>query len=176
MKYSKTKQNLFFVCVSSKALSKVDKNAANLFREKKNFVLMQQMERRWSNTTTNNLINGGELSNAGGGGGGGGSRKSSRRSTTRSSYQHQRTKSLCVFYNTSILNYARTMAAANENKRASNVNSSKETIIATPNDMKILQNHEKIMEIQNKWTGNGKFIIREQSTFLVLLTFNEFSF
>jgi hypothetical protein len=36
-----------------------------------------------------------------------------------------------------------------------------------PKDIKILQNHEKIMEVQNRWTGNGKFIIKERENFTV---------
>ena len=40
---------------------------------------------------------------------------------------------------------------------------------STNKDIRILQNHEKIMEAQNKWTGNGKFIIKNKSTFLVSL-------
>lgn len=142
----------------------MDKNAASVFRERKNYILVQQVERRWSNATTNNQLNGDSVLND--------NRKSSsssRRGTNRSSYQHQRTKSLCVFYNgTSILNYARAMGA-NDAKRASNANATNSKEILTPKDMKILQYHEKIMEVQNRWTGNGKFIIREKSTFLVTL-------
>lgn len=36
-------------------------------------------------------------------------------------------------------------------------------------EIRTLQNHEKIMDAQNKWTGNGKFIIKNKSTFLVSL-------
>ena len=38
-------------------------------------------------------------------------------------------------------------------------------------DVKYLQNHEKILEAQNKWTGNGRFIVREKSSFLVSYIF-----
>jgi hypothetical protein len=34
-------------------------------------------------------------------------------------------------------------------------------------DMRVLQNHEKIMEAQDKWTGNGRFIIKNKSKFIV---------
>lgn len=112
---------------------------------------------------------------------GGGSSSKSRRSTARSFFQQERTKSLCVFYNSSILNYARRLQREGKN-------SSRETAISNaaaatanavvaaassttniPKDVKILQYHEKIMEIQNKWTGNGKFIVRAKTNFLVCI-------
>lgn len=88
----------------------------------------------------------------------------------RATYHNQRTKSLCVFYNTNILNYARSMAAANNemkhNKRASGSGISGGQKMGQK-EMRILQFNEKIMEAMNKWTGNGKFFLREKSTFLV---------
>jgi hypothetical protein len=155
-----------------------------VFREKKNYILIQQVERRWSNAAPHHH----QVNNANNNGGG--DRKTSSRSGARSFFQQERTKSLCAFQNSSILNYARAMA---ENKRFNRektssrevaiLNAAAATANATgggggggggttiPKDLKILQYHEKIMEIQNKWTGNGKFIIREKSTFLVLLVY-----
>ena len=133
----------------------MNKNAALNFKEKKDFVLVQEVERRWSNShaTNNQIID--EVA---------GQLRENSSNNNKSSFQHQRTKSLCVFYNTSILNYAR---AANENKKNGS-SSGKVSGAIKPRDVKILQNHEKIMEIQNKWTGNGRFIVREKNTFLVI--------
>lgn len=144
-----------------KALAKVDKAVAASFREKKDYILVQQVERRWSNTNANNI----EIMEPPAGI----NPKPSKRNqsqTSRFSYQHQRTKSLCVFYNTSILNYARAMAE--NNKKNSTSGSSNKVTNGSSKDMRILQMHEKIMEVQNKWTGNGRFILREKNTFLVI--------
>ncbi len=35
-------------------------------------------------------------------------------------------------------------------------------------DIRLLQNHEKIMEAQDKWTGNGRFIIKNKRKFTVI--------
>ena len=86
----------------------------------------------------------------------------------RLSYQYNRTSSLSAFHNSTILNYAKnvmTSSSANESKKNSIENNKKQS--ASPKNIKILQNHEKIMEVQNKWTGNGKFILMEKSNFLV---------
>jgi phosphatidylinositol phospholipase C epsilon len=37
----------------------------------------------------------------------------------------------------------------------------------THRDVRLLQNHEKIMEAQNKWTGNGRFIIKNKARHMV---------
>ena len=39
----------------------------------------------------------------------------------------------------------------------------------TTKEINILKNSEKIMEAQNKWKGNGKFIIKNKATFFVSL-------
>lgn len=144
--------------VIEQALAKVDKSVASLFKEKKNYILVQQVDRHWSNSNNSSQLNNID-----------GTYKSIPKRNGRNSYQHLRTKSLCVFYNTNILSHAR----SNESKKTvTNVPSSScnsKLLINQPKDMKILQYHEKIMEAQNKWTGNGKFIIREKSTFLVSL-------
>ena len=134
----------------------MNKNAALNFRERRDYVLVQELERRWSNChETNNQIN----------------EHNCPTSDLKSAYKHQRTKSLCVFYNSSILNYARTVAA-NEAKKASKKNQ----VAVKPKDVKILQNHEKIMELQNKWTGNGRFLVRDKATFQVILRYSHLEF
>ena len=143
-------------------------SSKNPQKERKNYILIQQVERRWSNSHSNApsyKIDDSEPNLAG--------PTTSRRPSkvkSRLSYQYNRTNSLSAFHNTSILNYAKAMAtsaAANENKAKSNASSSDKKHNVSPKNIKILQNHEKIMEVQNKWTGNGKFILMEKSNFLV---------
>ncbi len=121
------------------------------------------MERRWSNSNANSSNYKTDDSE---------SNLSSRRpgsNKARLSYQYNRTNSLSTFHNSSILNYAKgtntTCSSANESKKNSVENNKKPN--SSPKNIKILQNHEKIMEVQNKWTGNGKFILMEKSCFLV---------
>ncbi len=144
--------------VIEQILSKIDKNSLSSFREKKNFYLVQQVERRWSNSN-----------NSGGGGAAAAglndkSEKSgdSQQPQRNSWFRHQRTKSFSVFYNASILNYARQMAS--DNAKRVDKNGSNQY---SPKDVKCLQYHEKIMEVQNKWTGNGRFIIKKKIIFSV---------
>jgi hypothetical protein len=129
--------------------------------------LVQELEQSWSNTNINNQTELDKPVND--------SKKNSAtglilnrksKSSVSSVYNKQRTKSLCVGYNTNIFSYARAIAAKETKKismSGSNQNANK--------SMKILQNHEKILEIQNKWTGNGKFIIKAKSSFLVSFYF-----
>ena len=119
-------------------------------KDKKDFVLIQQVERRWSNSHNNQT-----------------SYKIDDPDARRASYQHNRANSLCVFYNSNILNYTKSIVG-NENKKLFNANN-KNTQQITPKDIKVLQNHEKVMEIQNKWTGNGKLIIRDKTNIFVSL-------
>lgn len=126
---------------------------------------MQEVERSWSNNNVSPKI----LSVM---------RKDSLTSIPRSnksnysiasmaSYKTQRTKSLCVFYNSSIMNYAKSTMAQPKDRKTSTSSSNHKMQNNSIRDMKILQNHEKILEVQNKWTGNGKFIIKEKCSFLV---------
>ena len=133
-------------------------------KDKKNYILIQQVERRWSNSKIDDSE----------------PNLSSRRPSAnkaRLSYQYNRTNSLSAFHNSSILNYAKTVmtsSSANESKKNSAEINKKQN--ASPKNIKILQNHEKIMEVQNKWTGNGKFILMEKSNFLVSLKLNNIFF
>ncbi|CAF0890793.1 unnamed protein product [Brachionus calyciflorus] len=143
--------------VIEQALSKVDKYASNQFKEKKSYILIQQCDRHWSNQM-NNLDGTTNIVKQIG---------TSKRNPL--SYRHLRTKSLCVFYNTASL--LTPTNKLNDKKQANSANisaSNSKTQLnqVQPKDIQILQYHEKIMEAQNKWTGNGKFIIREKSTFL----------
>lgn len=97
------------------------------------------------------------------------SNKSNYSITSAASFKQQRTKSLCVFYNSSIVNYANNLkSSTRNNKECRKLSNSNQRMQKDPiRDMKILQNHEKILEAQNKWTGNGKFLIKEKSSFLV---------
>ena len=140
-------------------------SASRDYKDRKNYILIQQVERRWSNSNANpsNYKTDDSESNL-----------SSRRpgsNKARLSYQYNRTNSLSTFHNSSILNYAKgttttTCSSANESKKNSVENNNKKPN-SSPKNIKILQNHEKIMEVQNKWTGNGKFILMEKSSFLV---------
>ncbi len=69
-----------------------------------------------------------------------------------------------------MLSYAKAITVNKDRKKISMSNSSNQKFHSNK-DLKILQNHEKILEIQNKWTGNGKFIIKAKSTFLVNMQF-----
>ena len=131
------------------------------------------MERRWSNSHTNqpsykiddsdpNLT--GSIA----------SRRPSSAAKSRLSYQYNRTNSLSTFHNSSILNYAKAITTSTQNESHTSKknsidasSSSNKKTHVSPKNIKVLQNHEKIMEVQNKWTGNGKFIIMEKSQFLV---------
>jgi hypothetical protein len=106
-------------------------------KEKKEYVLVQQVERRWSNTTN---LNQNVLTSKHG----------------KEKGEYQRTKSLCIFYNTNVLSYPKQSIKQNISPIKDGPHQKIEK------DLKILQNHEKIMEIQNKWTGNGRFIIKEK--------------
>jgi hypothetical protein len=149
----------------------VNKNEAVCFKEKKDYILIQQVERGWSNSSySNNLKSAANetsafasimksLKSGGRAAIGAGASANNQRANA---YHHQRTNSLCVFYNTSIMGYAPN-AAGNETKRlGANENGSMQ-----PKDVKILQYHEKVMEAQNKWTGNGQFIVRKKTLFAV---------
>ena len=129
-------------------------------------MLVQEVDSSWSKSNKDN-INGEDLSlNSMCA-----ADKSNFSIASKTSYQQQRTKSLCVFYNTSIINYARAMATAKESRK---ISSSGSAYKLHANSVKILQGHEKIMEAQNKWTGNGKFIVKEKSSFLVSKTILNF--
>ena len=108
-------------------------------KDKKDFVLIQQVERRWSNSHNNQT-----------------SYKIDDPDAQRALYQHNRANSLCVFYNSNILNYTKSIVG-NENKKLFNANN-KNTQQITPKDIKVLQ---------NKWTGNGKLIIRDKTNIFV---------
>lgn len=131
--------------------------------DKKDFILVQEVEQSWSNTNINNQIETNTASKKNSGAGLILGRKS-KNSVASVGYNKQRTKSLCVGYNTNIFSYAKAIAAK-ETKKISMSGSNQK--FHSNKDLKILQNHEKILEIQNKWTGNGKFIIKAKSTFLV---------
>jgi hypothetical protein len=141
-------------------------SSAKDFKDKKNYILIQQVERRWSNCNPNPTNYKNDDSEAS---------ILSRRpgsNKARLSYQYNRASSLSTFHNSSILNYTKAAASssANESKKNSIELSSKKQS-TSPKNIKILQNHEKIMEVQNKWTGNGKFILMEKSNFLVNIYF-----
>jgi len=141
--------------------------------EKKDFILVQELEQSWSNTNINNQIETQTGSQTGKDKKNSGSglilhRKSKSSITSMFFNSRQRTKSLCVSHNTTLFSYAasKAIAAAKEKKKIS-MSSSTNQKFNSNKELKILQNHEKILEIQNKWTGNGKFIIKAKSTFLV---------
>ena len=131
---------------------------------------MQEVEQSWSNTNINNNVETNVASNTNKKNSGAGLilNRKSKNSVASVGYNKQRTKSLCVSYNTNIFSYAKAIAAK-ETKKISMSGSNQK--FHSNKDLKILQNHEKILEIQNKWTGNGKFIIKAKSTFLVIKLF-----
>jgi hypothetical protein len=113
--------------------------------ESKDYLLIEEMDHGWisveSQTTTVNTIQ-----------------------STQKFSQLTRNKTLCA-----LLNSTHNPSKFDENskiQRLASVNNSNMN-----KDIRILQNHEKLMEVQNKWTGNGKFIIKNKSTFLVSLFF-----
>jgi hypothetical protein len=116
----------------------------------KDLILVQQVDRRWSNVNHISYKQSAFYA------------PSFRNIYQRISNRHQRAKSLCgslQYSRNSIINYAIAMASDKSNL----------TTQMRPKDTKILQNHEKIMEIQNKWTGNGKFIIKEKDSTFVMV-------
>jgi hypothetical protein len=156
----------------------VNKSEAASFKDKKDYILLQRVERGWSNSSnTNNIPSAANETSAfasimkslksGGRNAIGGNNNNNQRANV---YHHQRTNSLCVFYNAGILSTGRN-GPGNENKRLG----PNENGYMPPRDVKILQYHEKIMEAQNKWTGNGQFFIRKKASFVVSsLFFNLF--
>lgn len=115
--------------------------------------MVQQVDRRWSNV--NNISYKQSAFYA----------SSLRNLCQRISHRHQRAKSICGSLQNSrnsIINYAIAIASDKSNFNTTQLR---------PKDTKILQNHEKIMEIQNKWTGNGKFIIKEKDSTFVMVRF-----
>lgn len=151
----------------------MDKAAANSFKKNKDYILVQEVCNAWSNANDEPDADGDDPSTDLGCISASRSRISSSVSGN-SKYRYQRTKSLCVFYNTNIINYAKSMASNNDpksKKRASGSGISGGQNKVTHKEMKILQYTERIMEAQNKWTGNGKFILREKHTFLVSISY-----
>lgn len=136
--------------------------------DKKDFILVQEVEQSWSNTNIDNQTELNTINNANKKNSAAGLiiHRKSKNSVGSMAYNKQRTKSLCVGYNTNIFSYAKSMAAK-ETKKISMSGSNQK--FHSTKDLKILQNHEKILEIQNKWTGNGKFIIKSKSAFLVCI-------
>jgi 16S rRNA U1498 N3-methylase RsmE len=53
------------------------------------------------------------------------------------------------------------LLAGKDPNATSSISSSRKSIEKT---VKICQNNDKIMQLQNKWTGNGRFILRERSS------------
>ncbi len=128
---------------------------------------MQEVERTWTPSTVNTKNSDNSLAIK---------RKDSFNSIMRSnksnyslasmaSYKQQRTKSLCVFYQTNIVNTVKATINSPRNL-ASTADRAKHPPVR---DTRYLQNHEKILEAQNKWTGNGKFIVKEKTSFMVSL-------
>ncbi len=119
----------------------------------KNLVLVQQVDRRWSNINHISYKQ---------------SASSLRNLCQRISNRHQRAKSISGNLEksrNSIIGYAIAMVSDKSNEITTQLR---------PKDTKILQNHEKIMEIQNKWTGNGKFIIKEKDSTFIMVRVNFF--
>ena len=87
--------------------------------------------------------------------------KKSFSANSDNSYKQQRSMSLCIFYNANnIVNIARnTMAHTKDN-----LNSSTRIKDSSQRNRKILQNHEKILEVQNRWTGNGRLIVMDRTS------------
>ncbi|RNA40636.1 1-phosphatidylinositol 4-5-bisphosphate phosphodiesterase epsilon-1-like isoform X1 [Brachionus plicatilis] len=145
--------------VIEQALAKVDKNAAAIFKERKNYILVQQSDRKWSNILNQAANLDGAVSKS----------IIPFKQKHLNSYRHLRTKSLCVFYNTTgLLNSNKTIEKKVESKKLS-VFDYKNSLNQTKSnkDINILQFDEKIMEAQNKLSGTQRFIIREKSTFVV---------
>jgi len=141
-------------------LSKVNHRA-----DKKDYIVMQEVERTWTPNIVNTKNSDNSLAIE---------RKDSLNSIVRSnksnyslasmaSYKQQRTKSLCVFYQTNIVNTVKATINSPRNL-ASTADRAKHPPVR---DTRYLQNHEKILEAQNKWTGNGKFIVKEKTLFMV---------
>ncbi len=132
---------------------------------------MQEVERTWTPSTDNNKTSNNSLGIV---------RKDSLNSIVRSnksnyslasiaSYKQQRTKSLCVFYQNNIVNTVKATITSPRNSSSTSGVQGKKT---PARDTRYLQNHEKILEAQNKWTGNGKFIIKEKTSFMVISVLN----
>ena len=143
----------------------MDKSVISNFKEKKDYILIQLVERRWSNNNSNNNDT---VSNACSYAAASVSKLTKYtnrmgRGKRSALYRHQRTNSLSAFYNTGLLSYAR-KTANNETKRSGAACGSSES---SGKDVRVLLYDEKIMEAQNKWTGNGQFIIRKKSNFAV---------
>lgn len=106
--------------------------------ESKDYVLVEEMEHGWASVDNNPT-----------------SINNSTQNQTKSTSRHKGIFALLH------ANYTSTKHDDQKLQRLSSLSS------PTNKDIRILQNHEKIMEAQNKWTGNGKFIIKNKSTFIV---------
>ena len=138
----KVTQDTTVLQVIEEVLTKVDKRLA----ESKDYLLIEEMEHGWISIDSQGT-----------------------------SYSHHSTTTL---YSNKFLQLTRnkTLSALLSNKTAEHDGGKlrRSALINNKNtnkDIRILQNQEKIMEAQNKWTGNGKFIIKNKSTFLVSLIF-----
>lgn len=160
----KVNQDTTVFQVIEQALAKIDKNAAERFKEKQNFVLIQECDRKWSSHSANIES------------------ESSRsinyfKKKQLNSYRHLRTKSLCVFYNNSGLLASNKI---NEKKNISNnlcVFDSKNSFnqIKSDKETKILEYGEKILDSFKNYNGSVKFVIRDKSSSLVSIFLFYFS-
>lgn len=150
----KVSQDTTVFQVIEQALAKIDKNAAINFKETKNYMLIQQNFRKWSNgENQEELISKAILS---------------FKQKQTNSYQHLRTKSLCLLYNNGLpCSYK-----VNERKKNSfnlikygSKNSFSQN--KSNKDIKVLQFEEKILDIHNRLGNTEKIIIKEKPAYLV---------
>jgi hypothetical protein len=135
-------------------------------KEPGQFLLVQEVERRWSNSHSS-AINASLLLDV---------LSRSRRdasAASSSSHHHQRTKSLCVNNNNNnginyILSKKEKGAAKKQQHYDRSGSSSKAIGKEKALDTRVLLNQERILEAQNKWTGNGRFIIKDKAAYGVI--------
>jgi hypothetical protein len=141
-------------------------------KEPEQCVLVQEVEKRWTNNNNNNNSNNTSsildvLVR---------SRRDASaviRRASSSSYQHQRTKSLCVNESGANSNSVNNLIGGKKAAKKQQLNNRNGIVVAAaaakenapPLDTRVIHSQERILEAQNKWTGNGKFIIKDKSAY-----------